>query len=291
MRHYPRESFMKLPFSYVVLRYMHDVFTREFVNIAVVVHCPKAGFLQMKGVRSFKRPLGLFPGMDRSSVYKTVRFMESRFALYYKSSQQSLNFEQLDAAAIAKGILPTDDSSLQWSAPGGGVTENPAQVLEELFERMVTRHEEKHPAVRRTDEEVWHPFEAALQTRDRQILSSLQEKLMSVGSYQHRFEHAWQPAQGPLHLLLPLSFDLVKSSDIVDKAVAWGGRIRHLRNSDTPFKAFLLLGKPSEATHESAYAEAQDVLASDADRDREVVPEENAPVFAERFSREVFSPK
>ena len=64
---------MKLPFSYVVLRYMHDVFTREFVNIAVVVHCPKAGFLQMKGVRSFKRPLGLFPGMDRSSVYKTVR--------------------------------------------------------------------------------------------------------------------------------------------------------------------------------------------------------------------------
>jgi hypothetical protein len=70
--------------------------------------------------RRMKQPLGLFPGMDRSSAYKTVCFMESRFASYYKSSQQSLNFEQLDAAAIAKGILPTDDSSLQWSAPGGG---------------------------------------------------------------------------------------------------------------------------------------------------------------------------
>ena len=70
---------MKSPFSYVVLRYMHDVFTREFVNIAVVVHCPQAGFLQMQGVTRMKRALGLFPGMDRGSVLKTLRFMESRW--------------------------------------------------------------------------------------------------------------------------------------------------------------------------------------------------------------------
>ena len=39
--------------------------------------------------------------------------------------------------------LPADDSSFQWSAPGGGTTEDPAQTLSELFERMVTRHEDK----------------------------------------------------------------------------------------------------------------------------------------------------
>lgn len=140
---YPRKNPMKSPFSYVVLRYMHDVFTREFVNIGVVVYCPQAGFLQMKGVTRMKRALGFFPGMDSSSVIKTLRFMESCFAAFHKSPQQSLRFETLDAASIAKAILPTDDSSLQWSPPGGGVTEDPAQVLAELFERMVTRHEDK----------------------------------------------------------------------------------------------------------------------------------------------------
>ncbi len=268
---------------------MHDVFTREFVNIAVVVHCPKAGFVQMKGVTRLKRALGFFPGMDRGSVYKMLRFMESRFDSYGKSMQQNLSFETLDAAAIAKAILPNDDSSLQWSAPGGGVTENPAQVLDDLFERMVTRHEETHPPVRRTDEEVWHPFEAALQSRDRQVLSSLEEKVLSVGSFEHRFEHAWQPAEGALHLLMPLSFDLVNPSDIVDKAIAWNGRVRFFRKSTLPFKAFLLLGKPSEKLHETAYAEAQEVLASEDDSERTIVPEEEASLFAEEFSRKIIS--
>jgi len=39
--------------------------------------------------------------------------------------------------------LPADDSSFQWSAPGGGTTEDPAHPLADLFERMVTRHEGK----------------------------------------------------------------------------------------------------------------------------------------------------
>jgi hypothetical protein len=280
---------MKSPFSYVVLRYMHDVFTREFVNIGVVVFCPQTGFLQMKGLTRMKRALGLFPGMDRCSVLKTLRFMESRFAAYLKSSQQSLPFETLDAASIAKAILPTDDSSLQWSAPGGGATGNPAQVLEELFERMVTRHEDKHPAFRRTDEEVWQPFETALRSRDHKILSSLHEQELAAGSFRHRFEHAWQPQQGPLHLLLPLSFDLVDPSNIVDKAIGWNGRIHLLRKSAPDFKAFLLIGRPSDQTHESAYAEAKAVLESETGSARTIVPEEEATAFADEFSRSVIS--
>jgi hypothetical protein len=281
---------MKTAFSYVVLRYMHDVFTREFVNIGVVVYCPQAGFLKMKGLKRLKRAKDFFPGLERGSLLKTLRFMESRFAAYDAKGQQSFVFEGMDAATMAKSILPADDSALQWSAPGGGTTENPAQVLEELFKRMVTRHEEEHPVVRRTDEEVWQPFEAALQARNRQILSSLQAKELSAGSFRHRFEHAWQPEQGPLHLLLPLSFDLVDSSGIVDKAVAWSGRVRLLRKAAPQFEAFLLIGKPSEKAHEPAYAEAIDLLESDRDSKRTIVPEDQADAFAEVFYRSVLSP-
>ena len=134
---------MKLPFSYVVLRYMHDVFTREFVNMGIVVHCPEAKFLRMKGVTSIKRALAVFPGMDRVGILDALRFMESRFADFYNSPEPSFRAGTLDAASVAKAILPTDDSSLQWSPQGGGVTDDPGKVLEELFERMVTRHEGK----------------------------------------------------------------------------------------------------------------------------------------------------
>jgi len=280
---------MKLPFSYVVLRYMHDVFTREFVNIGVVVYCPQAGFLQLKGMARMKRALGLFPGMDRGCVLQTLRFMESRFAAYHKSPQPSLRFETLDAASIAKAILPADDSSLQWSPPGGGVTEDPAQVLAELFERMVARHEDKHPAVRRTDEEVWQPFEKALQTRDQKILSGLREQELTAGSFRQRFEHAWQPKRGPLYLLLPLSFDLLDPSNIVDKAIGWNGRIRLLRKSAPDFRMFLLIGKPLVQDHESACAEAKDVLESESDSARKVVTEEHAAAFADEFYHSVIS--
>lgn len=283
---------MKAPFSYVVLRYMHDVFTREFVNLAVVVHCPQLGFLQMQGARRLGRALGLFPGLDRKSVFASLRFMESRFAAYQKAhqdSQPSFRFETVDAAAIAKSILPTDDSAYQWSPPGGGVTRDPAQVLAELFERMVTRHEDKHPAERRSDAQVWQPFESALHSRDQKILSSLHERELTAGSFRHRFDHAWQPTHGPLHLLLPLSFDLVEASNIVDKAVTWNGRFRLLRKSAPDFKAFLLLGKPSLPDHESAYDEAREVLESDADSERKIVTEEQASVFADEFARSVIS--
>ncbi len=124
---------------------MHDVFTREFVNIGVVVHCPEAKFLRMKGVTRMERALAVFPGMDGIGILDALRFMESRFSEFYKLPEPSFRSGTLDAASIAKAILPTDDSSLQWSPPGGGVTEDPGKVLEVLFERMVARHESKYP--------------------------------------------------------------------------------------------------------------------------------------------------
>jgi hypothetical protein len=81
----------------------------------------------------------------------------------------------------------------------------------------------------------------------------------------------------------------VVPSDIVDKAVIWNGRVRLLKKSAPPFKAFLLIGKPSAETHAPAYAEAKGVLESEADSERRIVPEDQATAFAEEFSRSVIS--
>ena len=116
-------------------------------------------------------------------------------------------------------------------------------------------------------------------------MSRLQEKELAAGSFRHRFEHTWQPEGGLLHLLLPLSFDLVDPSNFVNKAIGWTDRIRPLRKSAPDFRAFLLVGKQSEQTREPAYAEAKGLLESDAGPGQEIVPEEQASAFAEVFSR------
>ena len=52
----------KTAYSFVVLRYMHDVFTREFVNVGVLLHAPGVGFLGFEKLSGMDRVKGMFPG-------------------------------------------------------------------------------------------------------------------------------------------------------------------------------------------------------------------------------------
>lgn len=65
--------------------------------------------------------------------------------------------------------------------------------------------------------------------------------------------------------------------------------LRLLKKSAPPFKAFLLIGKPTAETHAPAYAEAKNVLESEADSERRIVLEDQATAFAEELSRSVMS--
>jgi hypothetical protein len=280
------EKTQKTPFSYVVLRYMHDVFTREFVNVGVLLHAPGAGFLGFEKLPSLDRVRGLFPGLQSESLRDLLGFLASRTEEIHNKTSELFDRDPLSADAIAKSLLPIDDSALQWSAPGGGVTDEPQQTLRELFERLVTRHLKAHAPTRRDDADVWRPFEREL--RQRNVLHRLQEKVLAVGELRHRFERAWQPIGGHLRLFQPLSFDLLEPSDIVEKAVRWGALIHHLRAADPEFFIYFLLGRPSEGTHYfKAFQQARKTLNEDDGDRKELVPEEDAPRFAAEVEEEI----
>jgi hypothetical protein len=278
---------MKTPFSYVVLRYMHDVFTREFVNVGVLLYASDRRFLSMRRLNRLVRVRGLFPGVQSDALQALLQFLESRCGELETRLKSELPSKTLDATEIAKSILTADDSALQWSASGGGLTESPEQTLHELFERLVTRHEEAHPPVRRKDEDVWKPFEGEF--RKRHILQNFQEKTLIVGELRHRFEISWQPIRSYLRLFQPLSFDLIDSSDIVEKAVHWSGLVRQLRKTDPEFEINLLLGRPSDQSRWSAFEEARSVLNEDLPGRKRLVAEERASEFANQVADEIQS--
>lgn len=274
----------RTPYSYVVLRYMHDVFTREFVNVGVLLHAPRAGFLGFERLPSLDRVKSMFPGLQSDYLRDLLGFFGARAGEYNRDASEMLDRDLVSADTIAKGLLPTDDSSLQWSAPGGGVTDDPQQTLKELFERLVARHLKAHPATRRDDADIWKPFEREFRKRD--VLSRLQEKVLVVGELRHRFENAWQPDGKRVRLYQPLSFDLLEPSDIVEKAVRWGALIHHLRKGQAEFYIYLLVGGPTDSRRRRAFDQALETLSAE-DGQKEVVQEEDAPRFAADVEQEI----
>jgi len=276
---------MKAPFSYVVLRYMHDVFTREFVNVAVLVHVPESGFLRLRRVHPLTRVKKFFPGAQSGPLGRMLQFLESRCKAMETKHKSELPDRAISAAEIAPCLLPTDDSALQWSDTGGGLTEDPEQTLQDLFDRLVARHEKAQPVVRKEDDDVWKPFEREFRSRD--VLHRFQEKVLHVGELYCTFKNTWQPRDSYLRVFQPLSFDLVDTSDIVEKAVDWGGMVRQLRKVDSEFEINLLLGRPNDQSKWTAFAQAQEVLTEDVTGRKRLVLEERAPEFARQVAEEI----
>ena len=90
------------------------------------------------------------------TVFK-VRFIQTRFEEHAAklSTELPLEGKPKSVMEIAASILPRDDSSLQWSEPGGGITEDPAATLEQLYTRLVGKYEQRARVPSRTDDEVW----------------------------------------------------------------------------------------------------------------------------------------
>lgn len=249
---------MKTAYSFVVLRYVHDVVTGEFVNIGVALYAPGAKFLEGLCNTRYGRISKMFGEVDGDYFRGLMRYIEARFEELGDKLRSELPLVGVpsDIMEIAKGILPPDDSSLQWSEAGGGQTENPAKSLEELFVRLVERYEDRQKRPCREDGDVWRVFKKELETRH--VLARLRPKRIIAQNYDYEFEHAWKNQRW--HVYEAMSFDLLEADSILDKANRWLGRIVTLQDSPDKFKLHILLGEPSLDKLQPAYAKAENIL-------------------------------
>jgi len=183
---------------------------------------------------------------------------------------------------VAHAVLPRDDSSLQWSSPGSGLSENLSQTLESLFDRMVVRYDERPQQERRSDEEVWRKYRRSLEIH--QVLRHLHSKKISVQDDEVEFQYAWK--NGIWHCLEPISFDLSSADSIREKAHRWLGQLVSVKEAHENFKVYLLLGEPQQEALRSAFDKAVSILRR-LPVENEVIREANAGEFSERFAREI----
>ena len=125
---------MKHAYGYVVLRYVHDVVTGEFLNVGLIMHAPQSQRLKSKTRTSIGRLKGVFPDLDRAAFTSAMRSVTRALGKVEKQLQTDGMFKRsadTNAASFAHLALPLDDSSLQWSPISTGLTED----FEKTFDR------------------------------------------------------------------------------------------------------------------------------------------------------------
>jgi hypothetical protein len=245
-------------YTYTVLRYMHDVVTGEFVNVGIVMYVPSSAQVMARTRSTIGRLRGVFPDLDRIAFVSTMSALRRAFRnISRRSANNGLFKSASDAGAFAREAVPPDDSSLQWSPVGSGLTDNPSRTFERIYERFVSRYDtaSRH---RRTDDDIWRPVLDKLQEHD--LASHMQEKVITGSVDDIVFKHAWK--NGQWNVYEPISFDLANADSIKGKAREWLGHLSAVvadKNVEL-FKPHFLIGAPSDPSLQRAYDTAVEIL-------------------------------
>jgi hypothetical protein len=276
---------MKTTFTYTVLRYVHDIATGEFVNMGVALYAPEAKYISASCSPRYGRLSKMFLDVNGDHLRSVLRYIQARFEEQAArfNSELPLAGKPKSIMEIAHSILPPDDSSLQWSEPNGGITDDPAATLEQLYARLVEKYEQRTQLPSRLDDDVWKVFRKELETKH--VLARMQPKRIIAKDYDYEFEHSWR--NGSWNLYQPVSMDLTDAENILDKANRWLGRSFNLfKESDEKFHLWMLLGEPRDEKLRTAFGKALNILHKMPVK-TDFVSEKDASKFSRELEKEM----
>lgn len=274
---------MRMPYSFSILRYVHDPVTQEFINIGVAVYSRDAGFLRATCTTHYARITRMFTKIDGNRFRQLTRYIQEQVTAIGQSLPSELPFEPGRAIEqLLARVLPPDDSSVQFSHAGVGLSHDLEKTAAELFDRYVERYALTSESSRRDDEDIWKTFREPLDRR--QISACLTPKRIVAPNYAYEFQRAWK--NKVWHMYEPVSFDLVDGGAILEKANRWVGRAMGLNDSAEKFQIHLLLGEPQDSHLQGDFIKAQNLLHK-MPGTTEFIRESEAEAFAEEFEKEV----
>jgi len=276
---------MRTPYTFVLIRYMHDAVTEEFANIGVILFAPEVGFVGAHCTNKYRRISQFFGGVEGAYIKTLLRYIErgiERLRLDLANNLFAPEILPGDARACGERILPPDNSALQFSRVAGGITENPELALMRLFERYVDKYLASGQRKTRHDEDILPIFKKNLDAKA--LLGRLSAKVITTANYEHEFPIAWK--NGIWNTCDAVSFDLATSGDIVEKANKWLGRATILQESAEQFRLILLLGEPSEQALLDACHKAENILRKSPGA-LQIIREREADMLAEIIEKDM----
>jgi hypothetical protein len=136
-RSQPRMS--GIPFSFAVIRYIHDRGAGEMFNVGVVLFARDAYFLDVQFDSHFERLSSTFRGFN-GEHYRRVRgeFLQAVSNLAKDiDSKRLLQSDDQDVADAIRRVWPDRDLSFSLGPTKAGITSDPKGELQLLYDRMV----------------------------------------------------------------------------------------------------------------------------------------------------------
>lgn len=272
-------------YSYVLLRYIHDLSVGEFVNVGVVAYEPAERVVAFRFKHSVSRVTSFFPGVKAKSFKQQISMLEKAFSEVEKGRLALVLNDTEDARKIATSVLVDDDSALRWSELKTGITKDVHQTVDALFDRMVNRYDEpKSSHTRRTDQDIWSSFSKFLP--EPRVVRHFTERRVETSDDEVVFQHAWK--NGKWHCLEPLSFDLSAPHSIKEKVHKCFGQMASMQTELANHKIYFLLARPEGESLSDEYAKAKNIL-SKLPLEKEIVEEDQFHAFGERISKDIES--
>jgi hypothetical protein len=133
---------MEGPYSYSITRYVHDVKTREFINVGVVVALCHEPCVAARFTTDYRRVKAAFPTLDIEVFLARMKRLQACFDdIDVARCAEVRAREGQSIEALIRSVLPLEDSALHWSRSSSGVCGSVPVLLETLYRRFVARHE------------------------------------------------------------------------------------------------------------------------------------------------------
>ncbi|MDO3387962.1 DUF3037 domain-containing protein [Gilvimarinus sp. SDUM040013] len=212
---------MKVACQYAIVRFLPYMETGEFANIGVLAFAPKTGYLDFKlAPNSFPRVTRFFAELDKKVYTKAMAGFAEELA-EIRTIAGALWGK--DLAAFGQEVARPRESLIRFSEMRVLMTENPAQTLEELYERYVGRN-----------------F-VGKERREQAMVNAIKKQLLGNKLQQFykqfTFEVDYRKIQFPLvwqnerdHCIIkPLALNVQKDpSKLVEHADEWRGKVQWL---------------------------------------------------------------
>lgn len=272
-----------IAYTFTLLRYVHDVGAGEFANVGVVAWSDRAG-LHFRVSDRYGRLSKFFADFDGLSYRRVIKHVEDRLRARQSDLAQGdlLGEQPSDLMALVYSIVPPDDSALQWSPLMGGITDDLARRVDELFDELVLRHEAKLGRERRDEQSMRRSIDKAL--AEAGLLNRVRRDVEVAGEdYEYSFYAGW--SNGTLQVLEPISLDFINPADMVEKANMWSGRLYNLART-TDFQCTAVIARPTEDASLRRLDRALAILRH-ARSVRAVVPEDEIHSVVEEIQRDL----
>lgn len=284
------DSQVKHPFEAVVVRYVHDVLTGEFLNVGVVLVSNHFHYAAAEFIPQWSRISATFPNAELPNLRRIASVIQGACASLRPEAngQMELSFgdDSKDLRSFLSKVIPFEDASIEFSSPLRGITANPSKTLIELSRRYAFRYlPEDGERATRQDGDIWQDFAKVLATRA-DVLHKLVPLTLRAPRlhYELQFERGW--INGKRNAAQPLSFDLIEARAIKEKAANWSGKVLTVKPSEHNAEVYFLVGMPPSNTPKDVQEAAKDavcILEENLRGEASIFLEDQSGVLAEKI--------